>query len=323
MLKVMIDNKNGNVWDISDLVESASWVTGRIGKAGKLDFTYVKGGLYQSASFVVQMGDIVRVSKDGVNVFYGYVFTVSSDMSESVRVVAYDQLRYLMTNDSYYFQNETASDIIRRIAQDSGLKLGSIAETDYRIPSQMEDGKKLFDMICTALDKTLVATGKLYVLYDDFGSLCLRESQNMIAQVMIGDGSLMTGYEYEESIDQDTYNRIKLVRDNKETNRREVYIAQDSGKMAAWGRLQYFEKVDEGLPQAQIAERLNNLLFLKNRKTKQLRIPALGDIQVRAGCYVYISIEEYGIQQYYLVDECTHRFDGQEHTMTLEVKVVE
>jgi hypothetical protein len=322
MLEVLIDNRDGNLWDISELVDTASWATSRTGKPGKLDLSFVKGGIYQNASFRVRNGDIVRVRKDGANVFYGYVFTVNWGMSESVRLVAYDQLRYLTANDTYVFQNATASDVIRRIANDTGLQLGTIADTQYRIPSQVEDGKKLIDIACTALDKTLIATGNIYVLYDDFGLLCLQDSKELRLDFLIGDGSLMTEYEFERSIDQDTYNRIKLVQDDKETKKRSVYLAQDSGNIALWGRLQYYEKVEDGMSAAQINELLNNLISIKNRETQKLRITALGDIRVRAGCFVPITIQEFDIQEYFLVDECTHRFNGEDYTMTLEMKVI-
>jgi hypothetical protein len=149
----------------------------------------------------------------------------------------------------------------------------------------------------------------------------LKNVESLALDFSFGEGGLMTDYQFSRSIDSDTYNLIKLVRDNKETKKRDVYIAQDSNSIARWGRLQLYEKVDEDSNAARINERLNQLLLLKNREQKTLRLEEIGNIRVRAGCLVPLFIEALGLKQYMLVSECAHKFDGDNHTMSLEVKV--
>lgn len=317
MLEVLLDNKDGNVWDISELVSLVSWKTVRIGQPGSLDITLVK-----HKDLKIEPGAVIRVRSDNTNVFYGYVFTIEQSQDDDIRLIAYDQIRYLLSSDTYVFANVTANDVIRRIAQDLELRIGTMENTGYRIPTLVEDNQKLLDIICKALDLTLIATGQIYVFYDDFGLLTLRNAKNMAVDIMVGDESLAYGYSHKRTIDDDTYNRIKLVKDNKDTGKREVYIAQDSANIAKWGRLQYFQKVDEKLNSAQIKEMLDQLIQLKNREKRTFRIDALGDLRIRAGCYVPIAIEELGINQHFLVDECTHKWDGSIHTMSLDLKVV-
>lgn len=322
MLEVLLDNKNGTVWDLSEIVAGVTWKTSRIGKAGSLDLTLIKGGIYQDKSFVVNTGDIIRVRKENTNLFYGYVFEVGFGQDEDLQIKAYDQLRYLLANDTYVFKNITATEVIKRIADDFGLKTGQLGQTGYVIPALVEDNKKLLDIICKSLDLTLIGSANNFVLYDDFGQLTLRKVEDMMIDFYIGDASLMTGFDYVRSIDSDTYNRVKLVQDNKKTGKRETYVAQDSANIGKWGRLQLYQSVDEGLNSAQINQLLNQLISLKNREQKKLRIDAIGDVRVRAGCYVPIVIEELGISQPFLVDECSHKIDGVDHTMTLELKVI-
>jgi hypothetical protein len=321
MLEVMIDNKNGNIWDIADLVSNVTWKTSRIGKAGSLDFTFVKGGLYQNEDFHIENGDIVRVRKDGMNVFYGYVFKIDSGQDEDVKVTAYDQLRYLMANDTYTFKGSTAKEIIQSIASDFKLKTGQLDDTSYVIPTMVEDSTKLIDIICKALDLTLISTGRIYVLFDDFGQMALRDVTTMLLDFSFGEGGLMTDYSFSRSIDGETYNQIKLVQVNKETQKRDVYMEYDSNNIDKWGRLQLHQKVDEGLNEAQINERLTQLLKLKNREQKTLSIDEIGNIRVRAGCLAPVFIESLGLSQFMLVEECVHKFDGDDHTMSLEMKV--
>jgi hypothetical protein len=318
-----LDKKNGTVWDLSTIVTSLSWKTSRIGKAGSLDLTFVRNALFQSKDFTFENGDNLRVGKDGVNFFYGYVFSIDRSEDDTVRLVAYDQLRYLMANESYVFRNATAADVIQRIAKDFELKTGALATPRHRIPQLLQDNKKLMDMIVRALDLTLIADKKIYVLYDDFGALTLRDAEDMTFDWSIGDGSRMVSYSHSASIDSETYNRVKLVQDNKNTGKRDVYIAQDSRTIDRWGRLQLYEVADEGLNRAQLETFAMQLLEYRNRESRTLKVDALGDMNVRAGGYAHLRIDALGIDERMLVEECTHEFQGNEHIMKLDMKVVD
>lgn len=323
-LSVKLINRQGAStdaeWDISELVQNLSWKTSRMGKAGSLSFTLIRP--VQTEKFSYSNGDIVRVRVNDTNVFHGYIFSIDEGRDEAVKITAYDQVRYLMNTDTYVFKGVTASDVLKRIAKDFNLKLGKVADTGYKIPTMSEDGQKLLDIICKAITLTYSSTGRDYCLYDDFGSLCLRGVNDMQLNLIVGDESLMYDYQISRSIDNDTYNQIKLYKDNKKTGKREVYMAKDSVNIKRWGVLQLYQSVDEDMNQAQINQMLTNLAKLKNRETKSLKVSALGDIRIRAGMRVRIVISKYGVDQALLVDECSHDFDGAEHTMTLDLRVV-
>lgn len=323
MLKLQLDNKNGTMWDLSEVVTSVKWKTTRIGKASSLGFTYIKGGVFESSEFVINNGDIVRCIVDDANMFYGYVFSVETGKDEDVSVTCYDQTRYLMNTDTYVLANVTATDVLKRIASDFGLKTGTLADTGYVIPTLSEDGQKLMDIICKSLTLTLINTGRNYVLFDDFGELTIRNIESTLADFYIGTGSLLTDYSYKQSIDDDTYNRIKLYKENKESGKREVHIAQDSNNIAKWGLLQLYQSVDEDMNDAQIRELLDQFAVLKNKESKTLKIEAIGNVQLRAGSYISLVIPELDINQPFLIDECSHDFKGSsDHTMSLELKVI-
>ncbi len=322
MLEIILDNRNGKLWNITSIVPSMTFKTKRIGSPSSLELTLIKGALFQHRDFTVNNGDVIRVRMDNVNVFYGYVFEKSFGRDESVSIKAYDQVRYLLINDHYSFTNETAGNIIQKIADDCGLKTGKIADTVYKIPTMLEDNKKLLDTMCKALDLTLINGHGNFMLFDDYGELTVRKLDDMKLDTVIGDWSLMYDFDYKSSIDSDTFNRVKIVKDNKEAGKREVYIAQDSANIARWGRLQYYQKADDNMNSAQINEQLDQLMKLKNREQRSLSIEALGDIRVRAGCYVPIIIEELKLKEYFLVEECTHKLDADTHTMNLELRVI-
>jgi len=163
--------------------------------------------------------------------------------------------------------------------------------------------------------------GKMYVLYDDFGKLNLRDVETMkIPDLVVGDYNAQN-YSYKTDIDTDTYNKVKLYRDNEKTGKREIYIAQDSNNINNWGVLQYYEKVDENTNPKAKAE---SILKLKNKKMRTLQLKeVLGDIRVRAGTSVMTLLKDVGdisVQQYMIVEKAKHVFGNDEHWMTLDLR---
>lgn len=321
-MELLIDNKDGKVWDASGIVSEITWNTYRIGKPASLEFTIIDRGIYQDKGFKINNGDVVRYTDEGQKVFYGYVFNVDEGSGEEIEILAYDQVRYLMNSGTYVFEKKTATEVIQKIAADMKLKTGTLENSIYVIPSQIRDGKPFIDMICMALDETLINYGTNFVFFDDFGSLSLRNISGMRFPLVIGDDSLMTDYSYKRSIDDETYNQIVLYKDNKETGKRETYVTKDSNSIKKWGLLQLYESVDEKLNPAQITEQLTHLLFLRNRESRSLSIEALGDYRLRAGCYVNLFIKKMSINKFFLVETCTHKKSDGVHTMDLELRLV-
>lgn len=321
MFELIVDNRNGTLWNLSKLVPELSWSTKRTGKAGTLQFTIIRNPTYQESHYEINCGDVVRLRMNDTVLFCGYVFVLEDSEDRELKVTAYDQLRYLLETDTYVKTNVTATQVLKDNAHDVGLAVGDIADTIHPIKTFSQDGQKRLDMIYKALDETLIAKGRIYVLYDDAGYLTLKDIDNMTIDLILGDGSLVYGYSLKRDIDSDTFNRVKMVKDNQETGKREAYILQDSSKIGKWGRLQYYQKVDDGLNKAQINAMMERVMELKGREQKTFKLDALGYIGMRAGVKLQITIKEQGINQYFLVEECTHQMKGDEHTMSLDLKV--
>lgn len=320
-MELMLQNKKGRLWNIAELASDISWKTSRAGKPATLEVTLVDGGLYQDKSFGIENGDIVQFRMDGTDIFYGFVFSLSTGSDREIKLTAYDQVRYLLGNGTYVLQNVTAADVITRIAKDYGLKTGSLMQTAYRIPSLVADTKKLLDTIMGAVDKTLAYGGKLLCFYDDFGKLTLRAPEEMLLDVVLGDGHLLYDYSLKKSIDDETYNTVYLYQDNEQTGKREFFTAADRANVERWGILQLYEKADDKGNAAQNREKAANLLKLHNREKVSLSVQAIGDVRVRAGNFVYVLLDDL-TTQLYLVDQCSHKITGSEHTMSLDIRVV-
>lgn len=288
--------------------------TERRGSPGKLKFTVLNNGAENFSE-----GDAVRLSVDGKKLFYGFIFTQKRTKSDTVQITAYDQIRYLKNKDTYTYTNKTASDFLRMVARDYKLQLGTVDSCSYRIPSRVEDNETLLDMIENALDQELLNKKQMYVLYDDCGRLCLRSLANMKLDLLI-DNETAEDFDYGSSIDSDTYNRIKLSRDNENTGKRDVYIAKDTSHINKWGILQYTDTLQDGENGKQKAD---SLLKLYNSPTRTLKISgALGDTRVRGGSLVAIMLNlgDMELKNYMLVENCKHTFTNEQHTMDLTLR---
>ena len=285
------------------------------GSPETLEFTVLKDNLL---NFVE--GDSVSFKVDGKKIFYGFVFTKKRDKDQRISVVAYSQIRYLKNKDTIVYTNKTASDLVRMIANDYQLNLGTIEDTGYAIPKKIEDGTTLIDIIQNAIDETVLMTGTIYVLYDDYGRLCLRSLQSLGTDVLIDSGTA-ENFDYSSSIDEETFNKIKLSYKNDETGKRDIYIVQDTDKINEWGVLQYYETIDKSVKNP--IARANGLLKRYNYKTRRLEIKgAFGHLSVRGGSIISVALNlgDIIIQNRMVVQTVKHRFTEGNHSMDLVVK---
>ena len=94
--------------------------------------------------------------------------------------------------------------------------------------------------------------------------------------------------------------------------------------MQAWGKLQYYALVDEGLNAAQIQEQAQNLLKYYAQTKRKLKLPCLGVPDIRAGSMVLIDMPTLGdisLSKHLLIDTCLHKWNAGSWTMTLEMAV--
>lgn len=298
------------------VVENVSIEWERQGQPGKLIAEVVK-----TPGLSFQEGDPCRFSVDGTPVFYGFVFEKSRKGStdDIIQITVYDQLYYLKNKDAYVYTNKTAADVIRMIAEDFQLNVGDLEDTGYTIGSRVEDNQTLFDIIQTALDETLKATSQMYVLYDDVGKLTLKNIGSMKLGLLI-DEDTAGDFDYKSSIASQTYDKIKLSYENKDTGKREIFVAQDSSNINQWGVLQYYEKLDSTTNAKAMADAL---LSLYNTKTRTLKLQdVLGDIRVRAGTLlvVMLGLGDINVSNYLMVEQVKHTFNNEQHLMELKMR---
>ena len=296
--------------------DGISWETQRKGQPGKLTFSCI-----QDEALKIDEGAIVQFKKGKNKIFQGVIFSRKLDKDNKVSIIAYDQLRYLKNKKVYSAVNKTATAIIKELADDFQLKFGDLVDTKYVIPKFRAGDQTLFDLMQTALDITTESTKELYVLYDDYGKLTIKNIKDLLVNILI-DGETAENYNYESSIDKDTYNQIKLFYDNKDTGKRDVWLAKDSKHIKTWGLLEKAISINPKKSENP-QEKAMTMLKKYNKATRTLNIKnAFGDIRVRAGSSLWFNLKIDGqdIKQRLLVESVKHTFDKDVHTMDLKLR---
>lgn len=274
----------------------------------------------------VALGALITVKIENEKLFFGYVFKFDVDQNRSCKITAYDQIRYLQCKDTLITKNATASDIFKQICEGYNLKYKLVAKSAHILAKRVNDNKTYADMIAYALDKTLIDTNLWYFIRDNWGVLEFLDLYDERTNLAIGDKSLMSTFSYSTSIDSDTYNQVKLVKENKETKKREIYIQKDSTNIDEWGTLQYYETVQESMNDAQIRTRAATLLEYYNKPKRTLKLPTcVGNFKVKAGRSFVLLIEDLKTvvpyNQYVICSSCVHKITSDTHTMELEVLI--
>lgn len=301
-----------SIFEISELVTKVKLSERFNDGCSKFEFSYINDDL------IISNGNIVSFKYGNENMFKGYVFKVERNDGKEISVVAYDQLRYCKTKDTIVVDKDTVTGIVKKMCNYFNLKIGSLSDTKYILPTSVQDDKTWLDIVYTSISDNLMATGKRYSLRDNFGSIELKDLEELTLDLILGDESLVYGYSHTKSIDDNYYNQIKLALDNEKTGVRDVYITKDSNNITRYGLLQYFEVIDKNYNKSQAKNLADTLLKLYNKEFESLDLKCLGDAKVRSGTSFYANISDLDLNKRLIVKSVTHNFLPV-HTMDLEV----
>lgn len=306
--------QNGNKIMMPLLTDSVTVEWSRAGSPGSLKFSCLIDDKLD-----ITEGNPVSMRWEGKNIFYGYIFEMKRSDPYKISVTVYDQLRYLKNKGTLSYGNKKYSELLKMLAEDYQLSLGTVEDTGYVISQRIEDGT-LFDILGNAADETLINKGKIYVLYDDFGKIQLKDIESMTLPLLI-DEDTGSSYDYSTGIDKDVYSKIVLASDNNQTGERELYVANSSKLQQSWGILQYYESISSSNAET-LKETAKAYLKYYGQKRRSLSIKkCLGDIRVRGGSslVVKLAFDDIKVQNYMLVEKVKHTFEQGVHTMDIDV----
>ena len=303
--------------DITQLVEKIKW-KGRKGSSSRtLSATLMDDDGYKHArsGIDVEAGNQCIFSVDGQERFRGILMSQSQNNKKQLTFTAYDNGIYLANNkDTFQYENKTASDIFKDCCKRFNIPTGEVASCSYKIPELTKPKTTAFDAITDALSLDFDATGIRHYVSSDKGKLSLLTRRENILQWVIEVGKNLVGYNYSKSI-EDIKTRMKMI--SKEgTTIAEKAVASLESKI---GIFQDIEQPDESLTTAQVNALVSSMLEEKSTPKRSLSITAPGIADVISGIGVYTIIPELGLSRTFYVDEDTHTFEDNKHTMSLKL----
>ena len=298
----------GEIYDLAPVTKSINWKTKRAGAPASLELEVITDIPFDYGSVIVYMADDHKL-------FAGKLFKIKKAKNKQVTYVFYDQLKYLLRNNSYVIKDKTLADVVKMIANDYSLDVGALNAPNIKLPTLLKEDKSAIDIIQECQDQIMINTGRLTVFWDDVGKLRLDIPENLRIRTVLADASIISDFSWEGSI-EDSANLVKLVQDNKQAGRRDVYIQYDSNLQKKWGILQFYKKVDEKMNEAQIKQMAEMYLKLKSKPAETVTLSfSVGDYDFRAGRAVYVDVKEINLHGWYLLDEVTHKVDATGHSM--------
>ncbi len=279
--------------------------------ASKLTFYVLKDDLI---SF--NQGDAVSVKFDGDGLFFGYVFTKSRDRENLIRVVCYDQMRYMKNRRTYTRGRMTLAEIVRKICNDNSLRIGDTDKTRGLLGAVAADNVSLLDVVKKACKEERRLTGERFILYDDYGKLYLKNEESLATDVLI-DTSQAENFVYTDTIDKDAYNTVELYSDVKRANVRYLTTLGDKENTDRWGTLILSKKATDTQT---AAEEAKLLLDEYNRVNREIVLKTVkGDARFMPGCSVYLkmSMGDLYFDGYVRVKKAVHVFKNNMYSADL------
>ncbi len=302
-------------YDISDLVIQLKW-SGRKGSSSRtLEATLLDDDGHDNAraGVNVEEGHQCIFSYDGAELFRGIIMKQGQTQKKQLTFKAYDNGIYLANNkDTFVYTNKTATDIFKDICTRFGLPYSEAAQTTYKIPELAKPKTTAFDAIADALSQEYKATGIRHYIDSQKGSLRLLTRRENVMQWVLEVGQNIVSYSSDISIEK-VKTRIKLLSDEGTV----LAEKKDTALEKKIGVMQDIDEPDETLNTAQLEELATSMLKENSTPDRNLKLTTLGLPEVISGLGVFVVIPALNINKTYYVDQDTHTFKDNYHSMSL------
>lgn len=309
--------KDGTTYDMSELVEKVTWA-GRKGSAARsvsVSLLDDDGWKHARSGIDVTKGNQCAFYWEGEELFRGIIMQQKQSEKKTMSIKAYDNGIYLANNkDTFNYTNKKASEIFVDICNRFQIPYTTVADTQYVIPELPKPKTTAYDAILDALSLTFKATGIRYYVMSSGGQLSLIRRRENLLQWVIETGVNLQSYDYSVSIEK-IKTRIKLL------SKEDTVVAEASNAELEKliGVFQDIDKPDDNMEEANITDMVKAMLDEQSLPDKSLSINALGLPDVISGRGVFVIVKELGISKSFYIDEDTHTFEGNLHTMKLKL----
>lgn len=321
-MQLCVENDK-KIYDITQMCTDISLKDELNNGPAVLEASYIYDGLRLSP------GDPIRFTwaDESEGLFFGTVFKTEMGEDKTVKIRAYDQLRYGKAKDIITVKagEDTVASVVQAMCRALNLKAGAMPAVNYKAAANKVHYQKTWlDVIYGMIGDVLLYGGTgdaqtWYRLADVYGQIQLDDLRNLQLPLCIGDGSLATGYSWEKSIDDDFYNIIKISWMDEKSGKAQIIQEADQNAVNKYGNLLHYDHVSgKEVDVAKLQEKAKKLLQLYNREKESIKLSSIGDISVRAGCSIYGSVTDIALNRRVICRKVSHKFLPV-HTMELEV----
>ena len=254
---------------------------------------------------------------DGTKMFSGIIVSYSRNKLTEYSYKCFDYAFYLNKSETQIqFNNDiNTSDAIRKLCSENNVPVGNICSIPT-VVNKIYQGNTISDIIKDLLKMAEAEQKTHYRLEVRDAALYIEPYKDLYVQGKFVDiiGEFNSSYSIE-----DMANRIVIV-SSSEKNQQIVAEKSDAGSVRTYGQITKIEKVDDK-KMSQAAEIAANKLLDKNSVKRSFSVTVLGSDAVRAGRMVVFNQPEINLSGAFLVKNCCHEFDGNKHTMRLDLEV--
>ena len=262
------------------------------------------------------IGTKVVFFHDGTKMFAGVIVSYSRNSLTEYSYKAFDYAFYLNKSEAQIqFNNINTSDAIQKLCGENGVTVGNICSIPTMV-NKIYQGNPISDIIKDLLKMAEDEQKMHYRLEVRDTALYIEPYKDLYVQGKFVDiiGDFNSTYSIEEMA-----NRIVIV-SSSEKNQQIVAEKSDANSVRTYGQITKIEKVEDK-KMSQAAEIAANKLLDKNSVKRSFSVTLLGSDAVRAGRMVVFNQPEINLTGAFLVKNCTHNFDGNKHTMRLDLEV--
>lgn len=272
------------------------------------------------------IGTKLTLISNGKQVFNGIIVSYDRSSLTEYNYRAYDYGFYLNKSEAIIqFNGISVSDAIKKLCSENGVPVGSICDISTEV-KKIYNGRKISDIIRDLLAMGENETGNKYRLEVRENNLYIEKYEDLIVTAYYKPAgsagfnpadvpsSFRSSYSIEEMA-----TRV-LIASSCEKNATIRAVAEDGEAIAKYGLLTKVEKLDDknNSQASNIAtQKLKNL----NKVKRSFQITLFGDDAVRAGRMLVFNQPKINLVGAFLVKNCTHRYDGINHIMELDLEV--
>lgn len=296
-MRLVIDKQEIRFLDLT-------WSGSKYNAARQVSFTYPS-----KIGYAISPGSILTLHEGNRTLFEGIVFSKQiSNKSHEMNVVAYDRLIYFLKSEgSYNFKTTTVGNVIKKVAADVGVPVGSIADSETSIKLDSMISMNLYEVILQAYREVKNKTKIVYMPVINGGKLSIIKAGETVSDFSLENGINLLDSSFGESI-ENVKNKILIV-DDKGNRVGEV----KGDGLTQWGTFQGVYQKEEGKNSNTEAKSLLHGMDL------EASVEALGNINCISGKAVTVLDPTTKLKGLFYIDEDTHYWNRGQHTMSLQL----